>query len=164
MRVLPLALLALMSSPALADGLLRDLSTLQVNTARLGPGQWEFRLEPDRATFFCLGCAGNAMIDVKTGRQNDGTEGRVRSGETSFETLEAQCQARDPSCKLEGLDLGPAVGWMTSYGVGSQAAHTIVVIRDGDLITARVLGSDAGTTRQTADAVVAQILPAIIGE
>jgi hypothetical protein len=160
-----LALLAILTPTfAMADGLLRDLSTLTVDTTRFSPGQWEFSQEPDRATYICLDCAGGPIIDIQTGRQTDGTEGRVRSGQTTFDALQAQCQARDPSCRLEGLDLGPAVGWVTSYGLGDQAAHTIVVIRDGDLITARILSSDATVARQNADAVIAHILPAIIGQ
>ena len=77
--------------------------------------------------------------------------------------LEAKCQERDPACTLTELDLGSAVGWISSYSTAKQAAHTIVVIRDGDLITARITASDADIARQYADAVIAHVLPMISG-
>lgn len=150
--------------PACAEGLaIRDLSMLVVDTTDLSPGDWISRLDPDRATFACLGCKGDPVIDVQIARQDDGTEDRVRTGETTFADLEAQCQSRDPACRLSGLDVAPAVGWATSYTIGDQKAQTIVVLRDDDLLTIRVLSTDSAITAQNVDALVAMVVPQIVG-
>jgi hypothetical protein len=151
--------------PALAEGLAHpDLSTLVVDTATLTPGEWISRLEPDRATLACFGCTGDPVIDIQIGRQDDGTEGRIRSGETTFADLEALCQARDPACTLRGLDIAPAVGWATAYMLGDQAAQTLAVLRDGDLLTIRVLSTDPAITAQNVDALLAGVVPQIVGD
>ena len=123
-----LAVLALVfPGHAFAKGMaIKDLSVLAADTARLSPGSWEAAQEPDRATFICLDCPGAPVIDILTGRQDDGTVARVQSGETTFDAWENLCQTRDPACTLQALDLGPAVGWMTSDAAGSQSAHTPV--------------------------------------
>ena len=96
------------------------------------------------------------------GRQDDGTEARVRSGETTFAELEALCQANDPTCSLNGLAVAPAVGWITSYAVGSQAASTAVVLRDGDLLTIRALANSPEVSRAAAKAALAALLPQVV--
>ena len=58
-----LALFALLlPCAAFADGLVRDLSTLCVDTSQFSPGKWAFGQEPDRATYICLGCPGGPVI------------------------------------------------------------------------------------------------------
>jgi hypothetical protein len=165
LRVFHLTCLALIAAtPVFADGLANpDLSTLTVDTATLSPGEWISRLEQGRATLACLGCTGDPVIDIQIGRQDDGTEGRIRSGETTFADLEALCQARDPACTLRGLDVAPAVGWATEYMIGGQAAQTIAVLRDGDLLTIRVLSTDAAITAQNVEALLAGVVPQIVG-
>jgi hypothetical protein len=156
------------AAPVLAEGLtIRDLSTLAVDTTTLSPGDWEQRLEPDRATFDCFGCTfgctGDPVIDIQPGRQNDGTEGRIRSDDTTFADMEGLCQQRDPACTLRGLDVAPAVGWATQYMIGSQVAQTIAVLRDGDILTIRVLSTDPAIITQNVEAVLMGIVPQIVG-
>lgn len=156
---------AMAAAPAFAEGLGNpDLSTIAVDTATLSPGAWISRLEPDRATLACLDCTGAPVIDLQIGRQDDGTEGRIRSGETTFAHMETLCQQRDPACTLRGLDVPPAVGWATTYAIGGQAAQTVVVLRDSDLLTVRVLSTDPAITAQNVDAVVAHVVPQILGD
>lgn len=164
MRSLVFILAACTATPVLSDGFAAgDLSGLKVDMAALSPGEWVSKMEPDRVTLMCLGCDNEAVVDIQVGWQDDGTEGRVRSGETTFAMLQDQCQAKDPACVLEGLDVAPAIGWMTSYSFAGQAAHTIVVLRDGDLLTIRALSVDLAVTRQIADALVASIVPQVVG-
>jgi hypothetical protein len=166
LRPFRLSVLAIMAAtPVFAQGLANpDLSAIAVDTTTLSPGAWESSLEPDRATFVCFGCTGDPVIDIQIGRQDDGTEGRIRSGETTFADMEALCQARDPACALRGLDVAPAVGWATEYMIGDQAAQTIAVLRDGDLLTIRVLSTDAVVTVQNVDALLAGVVPQIVGD
>jgi hypothetical protein len=165
MRLTLIATAICVAAPALADGFAtRDLTGLAVNTTTLSAGEWVSKVEPDRMTLLCLGCDSQAVVDILIGRQDDGTEGRVRSGQTTFTMLQDQCRAKDAACVLEGLDVAPAVGWMTGYGIGAQAAHTIVVLRDGDLLTIRTLSVDAGIARRNADALVAGVVPQVVGQ
>jgi hypothetical protein len=160
-----LALLALLAAPAHAEGfVMTDLSGLPTDGTLLGGGGYIGRAEADRLTLTCPDCPGAPTVDVKLGRQDDGTEERVRSGETTFAKLEELCRARDPACRLEGLEVAPAVGWMTSYAVGDQSAHTVVVLRDGDLLTLRVLADDPAVARATADRLVGTLVPQVVGQ
>ncbi|MCC7054612.1 MAG: hypothetical protein IT355_15180 [Gemmatimonadaceae bacterium] len=130
--------------------------------AQLGAG-YVARTEPARLTMLCAECAGAPMLDVRLGRQDDGTEGRVRAGTTTMADLEAVCRSRSPSCRIEAVRVAPAVGWMSSYRFGEQYAHTVIVLRDGDLLTIRSLAADSVVARRNADLLVARLVPAIVG-
>lgn len=152
-------------TPLYAEGLAKpDLTQLAFDRSVLSVGVWIDRAESDRMTLLCMGCDHAPVLDVKIGRQDDGTEDRVRSGETTIAMLEQNCIARDPGCRIEALDVSPAVGWLSSYQIGSQYAHTIVVLRDGDLLTIRSLADDAVTARVNADAAVTTIVPQVVGQ
>lgn len=116
----------------------RDLSQVEHEAQRVGGKRFETRASADRLTLACTDCDGSVAIDLLIGTSTDGTEGRFRSGETSLEKLEALCRARDDACRLERLDIGGAVGWLSVYSRGSTA----VLFRDGDMLTVRAL---AGT-------------------
>jgi hypothetical protein len=156
--------LAVAGGPAVAEGLaIRDLSAISIDTTSLSAGEWVSRFERDRATLVCFGCAGDPAIDLQIGRQDDGTEGRIRSGTTTFARMEALCRQRDPACTLRGLDVPPAVGWATTYTLGDQTAQTVAILQDGDLLTIRVLSTDPAITAQNVDALLAGAVPQIIG-
>ena len=108
------------------------------------------RAEDGQIALSCLSCPGKPIVGIALGRQNDGTEQRVREGKTTMEQLGAQCRARDASCELTALDVAPAVGWITSYRMGSMAGATAVIIRDGDLLTIRSLSEDPAIARANA--------------
>lgn len=97
------------------------------------------------------------MIDVLLGTQTDGTEDRVRSGVTTIGDLEKLCRGRDGACRLEWLDVQPAVGWQSNYAFGSSHGVTSVIILDGQMLTVRVVADSA----TAANAVSARLLPTI---
>lgn len=103
------------------------------------------------------------MIDVTVGRQADGAEQRVRSGETSIARLDALCKRTNPSCRITTINVAPAVGWVSAYPMGANAGATAVVIRDGDLLTVRSLSSDPAIARGNAETVLKKVAPQIIG-
>lgn len=142
---------------------IHDLTRLPVDAATiLGPG-YVARADSARIIMMCEGCAGTPLVDVRLGRQDDGTEARVRAGTTTVAQLEALCQRRDPACRMTALQVEPAVGWMSSYALGAQSAHTVVVLRDGDLLTIRTLSSDAAIARRNADLLVTKLVPVVVG-
>lgn len=150
--------------PALAEGFaVRDLTQITPDTSKLSAGDWIDRKEPERLTLICLGCAGNPAVDILIGRQDDGTEDRVRSGQTTIEQLEKLCQQKQPDCKIGALDVEPAVGWISNWQLGSQSGVTAVILRDGDLLTIRSLAETAETARSNALAVVATVAPVVVG-
>lgn len=154
----------LMSAPAFADGMrVHDLTTIETS-ARTALGKDAIsRAEPERLTLTCPTCAGAPMVDLLLGRQTDGTEERVRSGATTVAQLEAQCQAREPSCQMKRADVGRAVGWVSSYKVGGSAGGTLILIAGGDMLTARVMAADEAAVRGTISRLKAKVLPAIVG-
>lgn len=156
--------LLLAAGAASAEGfVVRDLTELEpAARAALGPGYLS-RSQPNRLTLTCPGCPGGPAVDILLGRQSDGTEGRVRFGQTSIAQLEFQCQARNPTCRMEQVGTPPAVGWISSYAIGDAAANTVVVLRDGDLLTIRVIAKDPAVARRDADAMIVHIVPRVVG-
>jgi hypothetical protein len=164
MRVLAMSIAALVATEAHAEGFaVHDLSTIadEASTA-LGAG-FIHKADPERVTLFCSGCKGGPMIDIKIGRQNDGTEQRVRSGQTSISDLERLCKAKDPSCSLTELKVPPAVGWITDWSMGPMIGSTAIILRDGDLLTIRSIADDADTARRNAGTLVEAVSPRVIG-
>lgn len=145
------ALLFVPTTSVVAQGFAtRDLAGLAQEMERaLGPG-FTSRTEDGQIALSCLSCPGSPIVGVALGRQDDGTEQRVRKGTTTIEQLRAQCRTRDPSCELTALKVAPAIGWITSYRMGSMAGATAVIIRDGDLLTIRSLSEDPTTARANA--------------
>lgn len=159
-----LALLPLMLGLALPDGFVtKNINSLDgAVLALLGPG-FVSAPRPGKLAYSCPDCAGQPILGIEFGRQVDGTEGRVRSGETKIEDLQAQCQARSPECRIEALDAGPAVGWVSSYAIGSDQGATAVLIRDGDLLTIRSVASDAAMARANLDKLLPLVREKIVG-
>jgi hypothetical protein len=154
-----------MAAPVHAEGFaVRDFTAMTDNVTGFLEGKWEMKVDPDRLTLMCFECDGAPVLDFQLGRQTDGTEARVRSGETTIARLEEMCQAKAPECRIEGLDVAPAVGWMSTFPMGSQSAHTIVVLRDGDMLYLRSVSDSAAVARNNADAAVANIVPLIVGD
>jgi hypothetical protein len=149
---------------AQAEGFaIRDLTGITPDTAALSPGEWIDRKAPERLMLVCLGCDGNPMIDILLGRRDDGTEGRVRSGKTTIARLEELCKQTQPDCTITALEVGPAVGWISVWQVGSSWGATAVILRDGDLLTVRSLADTAGLARSNALGVVTATAPSIVG-
>ncbi|GJD58508.1 hypothetical protein [Methylobacterium dankookense] len=164
MRSLVLALPCLWAHAAQADGFaIRDLAAVaDAAKAALGQG-FAARAETRRLTLVCTGCAGAPMLDLLLGRQTDGTEERVRSGQTSVAQLEALCQARSPDCRVSGLAVAPAVGWVSSYAAGSGAGATAVILYGGDLLTIRGLAGSRESATRHVEALVRAVAPRIVG-
>ena len=166
MRRLARALLAglLLPGAVRAEGFaVRDLTTVAAAAKAALDGRFQARAEPARLTLACPDCKGGPTVDVLLGRQADGTEARVRSGETPIARLEALCRARNPECRLAGLPVAPAVGWISRYPLGGAAGATPVVLRGGDLLTIRALAADAEAASRTARALVEALAPRIVG-
>jgi hypothetical protein len=162
--VIMLGMLGLLgSTPAFADGFaITDLTTAPIITEVLGAGYVE-KVESDRITYVCFECPGLPMIDVLMGQTTDGTEGRLRSGETTFADMQALCQAKDPDCVLDALIVDPAVGYITTYRFGAQSGHTLVIMRDGDMLTIRSLSENPETARANARMLERSLIPEIVG-
>lgn len=165
MGVLLLLTLMLPADPAASEGfVVRDLTGLEQAARSALSGDYLARAEPARLTLTCPGCPGAPMLDIRIGRQTDGTEERVRSGATTIAQLQAQCQARDPACQVEAVRVPPAVAWISTYALGTTAGNTVVVLRDGDLLSIRSLAADPVLARRNADAMIVAILPRIVGQ
>lgn len=165
MRLLLVGLVAFIAATGVrAEGfVIRDLTSLAPDAVTaLGSG-FSHRAEPLRLTMTCTECSGEPVVDVQIGRQADGTEQRVRSGETSIASLEKLCQAKSPTCRLSGLDVAPAVGWITTWPIGSRAGSTAVILRDGDLLTIRSLAASPQVAQDNAEKVLKAVKAKLIG-
>lgn len=164
MRFLIMSIAFLVATEAHAEGFaVHDLSTVADDaSAALGAG-FTHKAEPGRVTLFCSSCKGGPMVDIKIGRQTDGTERNVRSGQTSMADLERLCQVKDPACSLTGLSVSPAVGWITKWSMGPIIGSTAIILRDGDLLTIRSVADDADTARRNAEKIVEAVSPKVVG-
>ncbi|QZO02376.1 hypothetical protein K6K41_13800 [Chenggangzhangella methanolivorans] len=158
-------MVSLASSAAQAEGFAaKDLTTVaDAAKAALG-GDYAHRAEAARLTLTCPTCKGEPMIDVLVSRQDDGTEARVRSGQTTVAQLEKLCRAKVDACRITELKVAPAVGWLSAYPMGAaMAGSTAVILRDGDLLTIRSLASDPAVAKRNAETLAASIAPKIVG-
>lgn len=131
--------------------------------AALGAGYVKTESSETRIRFMCETCKGTPVVDVIMGRQTDGTEQRFRSGKTTIAGMEKICQARDPGCRLVRSDVGPAVGWRTSYTMGPMQGATLVLFRDGDMLTVRSISEDRAATEHNLDVMFRSIAPIVVG-
>jgi len=159
------AFAALVAMGAHAGGfIVHDLSTVAADArAALGVG-FIRKAEAARLILSCLECKGEHVVDVQLGRQDDGTEQRVRSGQTTMARLEALCRARSPTCTLSALEVSPAVGWITTYPLGAGFGSTAVVLRDGDLLTIRSLAADEPTAKSNAEKTLKAVAGKVVGK
>ncbi len=164
MRDLIVALLCLAGAPAYADGFaIRNLTVIAADAGTaLGPG-FVSRAAPERLTLMCTTCEGAPLVDLLLGRQTDGTEERVRAGRTSMAQLEAICRERSPDCRVSGLPVAPAIGWATTYGVGSSAGATAVILRGGDLLTIRAFAGSREAAARQVEILARTVAPRIVG-
>lgn len=165
MRFLISALLCVWAQAAFAQGFaVRDLSQVaSAAQAALGGG-FQAKAQSQRVTLACLDCPGGPMVDLLLGRQTDGTEERVRSGETPISSLEKLCQARNPECRIDSLSVAPAVGWISRYRLSSSmVGSTAIILRGGDMLTVRSIASDEATARANAQKLVRAIAPTVVG-
>jgi hypothetical protein len=114
-------------------------------------------------TLGCSSCAGLTMVVFAIGRQTDGTEERVRSGQTTVADLQRQCQANEPSCRIERADMGRAVGWLSTYGSGVLSGNTLVLLRDGNMLTVRSTADTPQTSRENLRRMQTSVIPQIVG-
>jgi hypothetical protein len=158
------AILLVSASSAAAEGFaITDLTQAPDSLPVLGTSYIR-RVEADRITYGCLECEGRPMIDVLMGKTTDGTEGRIRSGQTTMAKMQALCQTRDPNCTIKALKVEPAVGYISSYQLGNNAGNTVVVMRDGDMLTIRSISSNPKTARENARLLELNLIPAIVGK
>ncbi|MEL6435803.1 MAG: hypothetical protein AAFP99_03310 [Pseudomonadota bacterium] len=145
---------------ARAEGFaITDLTDLNDIPQTLNGKSYSNRLAAKRLTLACDDCDGLNAVDVLIGRSTDGTEGRFRSGETTLKRMEDVCRSRDDTCRLERLDVGPSVGWLSIYARGSTA----ILFRDGDTLTIRGLAETPEVARETVRGVLATLAPTIVG-
>ncbi len=55
------------------------------------------------------------------------------------------------------------MGWVTTYGIGSSAGATAVILRDGDLLTIRALAGSRDVAARQVEILVRRIAPRIVG-
>ena len=169
MRRLAAALIVAAAPAAAADGFaVKDLRAVvdAVDASAFTGGTFVAAADdPARLTIFCGDCETITVVDIQIDLATDGTEGRLRSGETTYDLLQTNCEAREPSCRLVPAQLGAAVGWATSYKIEDHMGSTLVLLKDGERLIARSIGPNAETA--VANAVTARlgvIRAIVIGE
>ncbi len=137
------------------------------NRAQAALGQ-DFRAQNtnrQRVDPTCESCAVPTMVSSNIGRQSDGTEGRVRNGQTTMVDLERICQSREPDCDLTRADMGGAVGWLTVWRTSDAfAGSTLTLIKDGNVMTVRSIAPTPEAARKIVARLQRAVLPQIVGQ
>lgn len=164
MRWLVVLIGCLLAQTAQAQGFAsRDLTAI-VDQVRIAiDPKASVQATPLSLTMTCSPCRGSPTADIELGRLTDGTENRVRSGETSFAKLESLCIKQNPDCRLSALPASPAVGWITVYALGNGGGSTAVILRDGDLMTIQAKADSPGHAEDSVRALVQGIAARIVG-
>lgn len=159
----PLAAL-LTTAGASAEGFtINDLTPIgDAAAAALGPG-YIFRAEPKRVSLYCAECTGSPMIDILLGTEDYGAEESLRLGLTSAADVERKCQSRNDGCRIRELDIAPAVGWVSQYPRPRGDGATAYIMRDGQLLTLRVISSSIGTSSEVMERLLPLAREKIIG-
>jgi hypothetical protein len=113
------------------------------SNVQLGGQECIARAELSRLTIMCLDAPASPAIDVKLSKSKDGTEARLRSGETTIAKMEELCAQRGGVCKMEALKLGGAVGFVSKTNVGNTKIHNITLFKKDDLMVIRAISEDA---------------------
>ncbi|MEL6060516.1 MULTISPECIES: hypothetical protein [unclassified Methylobacterium] len=164
MRCVLVILCSLWSQAALALGFaVHDLTPLAEDARRALGKDATVQAQPYQLLLTCPGCDGAPTVALQLGRLSDGTEGRIRSGQTTMAALETMCVKKNPDCRLTTLPAGPAVAWITSYAFGTGAGATAIVLRDGDLLTIDARSIDRGAAEDAVLGLAGKLLPRIVG-
>ncbi len=154
------AVIMLTGSAVAAEGFGQtDLTQIAIDPGMFKGGVMDIGEKPNRTTVFCTNCSDRVLLDVILSRSTDGTEERFRTGQTTVQNLEKICKSRDPSCTLKRVEVGPALGWITTYGTNS----TVVLFQDGDMLTFRSVSGDAALSLSNARQAIKSIAPQIVG-
>jgi hypothetical protein len=149
----------LFAPAAVAQDLPPALAAQQAGAvAALGEG-YIARAREDWLIIACASCEGTPMVEIRLGRQEDETEGRLRSGQMTIGVLDQQCRGRNPSCRVEGADLG----WVSAYRAGAIAGSTLVLLRDGAMVIVRSIAGSPEIARGNVERLRATVLPALVG-
>jgi hypothetical protein len=130
--------ISLFAWPALAMSVLSG-----VNTSILEAQGWQMRKENARLTLACGDFEGFVATNILLESARDGTEKRIRSGETTAATMLPVCrenaQAKGSECfGLKEADLAGAVGFVSDVGLGPMGfASTYVLWQNGKRLTIR---------------------------
>jgi hypothetical protein len=164
MRWLVVLIGCLLAQTAQAQGFAsRDLTAI-VDQVRIAiDPKASVQATPLSLTMTCSPCRGSPTADIELGRLTDGTENRVRSGETSFAKLESLSIKQNPDCRLSALPASPAVGWITVYALGNGGGSTAVILRDGDVMTIQAKADSPGHAEDSVRALVQGIAARIVG-
>jgi hypothetical protein len=164
MRWLVVLIGCLLAQTAQAQGFASRELTAIVDQVRIAiDPKASVQATPLSLTMTCSPCRGSPTADIELGRLTDGTENRVRSGETSFAKLESLCIKQNPDCRLSALPASPAVGWITVYALGNGGGSTAVILRDGDVMTIQAKADSPGHAEDSVRALVQGIAARIVG-
>ena len=147
MRLLIAAVVALTPLAAQAEFLNPDLATLRIES--ISAPDWVAGPRDGGYVGMCMTCDGTMMLQVQI-LDDDGTGGRVKSGETTIETYTAvgKVNAKRLGGKAdylgtERIDFGPAAGFRTrAVAATGDYAVSYQLWDDGKQLVVKVYGPD----------------------
>jgi hypothetical protein len=148
------AMACAVSAQARADFAFTDLTRADIS--RFSAPKWQAKAEANRVTVLCTDCPGVSAIDIQIA-DDDGTGGRIRSGETTAETMAAIGRAnaaRNPGVSqyfgAEAVRRGSAVGFRQEAKAADRYFISYMLYDGGKRLIMRGVSPDREVARDLA--------------
>ncbi len=162
--VISLAPSGLVSAKATKTGFaITDLTALRTGKLSVSGQDFTAKSDAKRLTLLCHTCRDFTAIDVLLDKSTDGTEGRLRSGETKIAAIELKCRQREPNCLIRATKIRGAVGWVSKTTAAGSPTSTTILFKDGDRLVVRSIAGTIEDAYRNGQQVVDRIGTRIIG-
>lgn len=147
---------------AAAGFAIRDLSAVTVDTAAFVGGRYSADVYDQRITILCDDCGDFVSVEITIGTSSGTTETQLRSGQITAADIDGECRPRAAECRIEPLEMGGAIGWVSTYPLADGAASTAVLFQDGDLLNIRSMADTVDLAAGNTAAALRTIAPQIV--
>ena len=164
--VTALSLACALSSTAALSMRLTDLT--KVDVSAFPTPDYTIKQAPDRLTIACVKCDGLVAIDVTISPTMDGTEERIRNGETTAKTMLEICKknakARGTECyNIRTANLKGAVGFVSDYKISdAMYGATYTIFQDNKLLMMRNIAGSRAEAKRLGGLAFEHVAPQIV--
>lgn len=152
--------------PAQAEMKITNLT--RVDTKAFDEAKWLVRKEASRLTIACNGCSSMTAIDTTLSASPAGMEQRIRSGQTTAQTMLEICRqnAGKTGAECYGLkpaNMGKAVGFVSDVKIFEGVfSATYTLYQDGRMLLMRCVGPSRQEARRMGNLAFKEIAPQIV--
>lgn len=157
----------MLAGTAGAEGFaVKDLTTIEVDTAAFSTGDFETLPKTRRLMVACLDCPRTAVVTLELESGDPETESNLRDGILTSDILNEDCSAADGDVTcldVEMIEVGNAIGWRTRTQVGlDRHLQTYELYLDGQKLNVQAIAESRDEADQIGDTAFGTIVPTIV--